>query len=522
MVKKCTQCKTEQEDEQFISQNNRTTLTCTGCRERSLRCNNKYKDERIQLSKNWKHNNKEYIKLYNEFYRSNVHLPQEERELLLQQFKKNHGIEDKVKGVPSAHRKQHHEMNGIIGKYCSIPMCGWKPLTEYNYKYNNWDKLRTTCKACLSMKRKRFSYTISPKSKQNIHYRINLNIRGRILMSINDKKLIKKQKIINYLGCTIDDFIRHIECTFTTGMSWDKYGHYIDQNGIKQIGFHIDHIIPCAAFNLNDPYQLLLCFHWKNCQAMWGIENMSKNAKYDVSDKIKYIESQKNLINQETAEKLVKDILEQIKKEKQKIEQTIKENEVKQQKQKELYKDYLHDQCLKAIQIMFFMYENNIHEKSYKSTPNFIMRNKESRKHGSENPLSKRVCRLSLDGVLLGMSESMKMAAMENKTFQPSISKCCSNPDRLLSSGGFRWCFEHNLDTVQHRARFSLVLKQLCASVKKYHEPKKKQPIQPMSDEIRKKISISMKRLYNTEEGRLLKKLSFVKRAETMKARSST
>lgn len=519
MVKKCTQCKTEQQDDQFLCQNNRNTLTCIRCRERSLRCNNKNKDKRIQLKKNWQDNNKEYIKLYNEFYRNHAHLPQEERELILQEIKKSHGIEDRVKGIASRHRKQHSDVDGIKGKNCSVPECGWKPLTEFNYSSSKWDKLRTTCKACLSIKRKKFSSTSHFISKENIYYRLNTNIRGRILMSINDKKIIKKQKIIHYLGCTIDDFKKHIESTFTEGMSWDKYGHYIDQNGIKQIGFHIDHIIPCVAFDLNDPYQLLLCFHWKNCCAMWGIENMRKSGKYTMYDKIKYIESQKNIINHETADRLVKNILEQIEKEKDAIDKTIKENELKCHRQQELYQVYLHDQCLEAVQIMFFMYENKIHEKSYKSTPIALMKNKETRRSGSENPCSKRVCKLSMDGDLLGIYESMNMAAIENKTFHASISKCCSNPDRLFASGGFRWCFEQNLDGFKHRARLSNVLKQLFAKISRYREPKKKQEGRPQSEEIRKKIAESMKKYNETEEGREKKKKAFEKRSETMNAR---
>lgn len=412
------------------------------------------------------------------------------------------------------------EIDGVLGKNCSVAECGWKPLTDFNFSSSKWDNLRTTCKSCLSTKRKKFSSTSNFISKENICYRLNTNIRGRILMSIHNDKLIKKQKIIHHLGCTMDDFIKHIESTFTEGMSWDKYGHYIDKDGVKQIGFHIDHIIPCTAFDLNDPYQLLLCFHWKNCRAMWGVENMSKGGKYEMTDKVKYIESQKDIISIEKAEKFVQNILEQIEKEKEAVEKAIRENEAKYHKQQQLYKDYLHDQCLEAVQIMFFMYENHIHEKSYQSTPVFLMKNKESRKFGSENPRSKLVCKLSLDGSLLGTYESMNIAATDNKTFHASISKCCSNPNRLFASGGFRWCFQENLDSLQHRARLSNVLNQLLKKIPRYQEPKKKQQDRPQSDEVRKRIAESMKKYNETEESRDKKRKAFEKRSETMNERS--
>jgi len=42
---------------------------------------------------------------------------------------------------------------------------------------------------------------------------------------------------------------------------------------------HIDHFIPCAKFDLNDPEQQRECFNWMNLRIIPASKNLSKNAK---------------------------------------------------------------------------------------------------------------------------------------------------------------------------------------------------------------------------------------------------
>ena len=53
-------------------------------------------------------------------------------------------------------------------------------------------------------------------------------------------------------------------------MSWDK---------INLI--HIDHIIPCSSFDLSDPKQQKICFHYTNLQPLWAVDNLKKGARLD-------------------------------------------------------------------------------------------------------------------------------------------------------------------------------------------------------------------------------------------------
>jgi len=45
--------------------------------------------------------------------------------------------------------------------------------------------------------------------------------------------------------------------------------------------WHVDHKIPCAAFDLTKPKEQSKCFHFTNLQALFVKENLSKGAKLE-------------------------------------------------------------------------------------------------------------------------------------------------------------------------------------------------------------------------------------------------
>ena len=52
-------------------------------------------------------------------------------------------------------------------------------------------------------------------------------------------------------------------------MSWGNYGKW-----------HVDHIRPCASFNLVNEEEQKKCFHYTNLQPLWAKDNLSKGSKY--------------------------------------------------------------------------------------------------------------------------------------------------------------------------------------------------------------------------------------------------
>jgi hypothetical protein len=72
------------------------------------------------------------------------------------------------------------------------------------------------------------------------------------------------------VGCSKPDLIAHIEAQFLPGMSWSNYGRK---------GWEMDHIKPCASFDLTQHDQVLLCFHYTNLRPLWRLDNQRRPRK---------------------------------------------------------------------------------------------------------------------------------------------------------------------------------------------------------------------------------------------------
>ena len=190
--------------------------------------------------------------------------------------KEENNIVDKCKGQPSLYRKIHETINGIIGKEC-CKCKDWKPLTEYNYCNTHWDKLRVECKECLSKWRKDNRITLTKKQLvyeknrklTDAEFKLVCSLRSRLGCAIKRKNSNKNNKTIELLGCSISFLKGYLEGKFKEGMTWENHGEW-----------HIDHIKPCASFNLLDDEQQKKCFHYTNLQPLWAFENLSKGCKY--------------------------------------------------------------------------------------------------------------------------------------------------------------------------------------------------------------------------------------------------
>lgn len=236
-------------------------------------------------------------------------------------------------------RVPHKIIGGVEHKKCG-KCSGYKVLGLFNKNKNSWDTLRNTCKECLKKSRvekkssiqaynkaywknrdveaeknkkrkwrdenrdkvraKNRKYYVEnleyrkeydrnyriknserikqwnrewrrktgyerKKRKNDKHYRVKSNISRRLRALIKQKK----GNTMKYVGCNTQKLLCHIEQQFTENMTWRQY-HLL----------HLDHRVPCKAFDLSDPLEQRVCFWYKNLQPLWAKDNMSKGSKY--------------------------------------------------------------------------------------------------------------------------------------------------------------------------------------------------------------------------------------------------
>lgn len=105
------------------------------------------------------------------------------------------------------------------------------------------------------------------KRREDASNRLVHNMRNRVWKALIGQA--KKDRTMELVGCTPEFLMKYLEKRFKSGMTWDNYGEW-----------HVDHIKPCASFDLTKEEEQRRCFHYTNLQPLWGTENISKGAKY--------------------------------------------------------------------------------------------------------------------------------------------------------------------------------------------------------------------------------------------------
>ena len=108
--------------------------------------------------------------------------------------------------------------------------------------------------------RRRIRYYSDP------NFQLACNLRTRLLSALKGKT--KSKRTLELLGCSIDFLRKHLEKQFKRGMTWDNHSVH---------GWHIDHIKPCAKFDLSKPEEQAKCFNYTNLQPLWAKNNLKKN-----------------------------------------------------------------------------------------------------------------------------------------------------------------------------------------------------------------------------------------------------
>jgi len=206
-----------------------------------------------------------------------------------------------IKYICSCHNKKfeskeklyhhyYHEKNKNNPDYKIQKIINAKKFKEENPEYIrnyillNKEKILSQAKIYyINNKTKRINYNkhrwIINKKKINLEnkkkYETNINAKLRWLLTNRLYRALKgktkSEHTLDLLGCSIEELKNYLERQFKEGMNWNNYSYR---------GWHIDHIKPCASFNLENIEEQRKCFHYTNLQPLWATENQEKGSLY--------------------------------------------------------------------------------------------------------------------------------------------------------------------------------------------------------------------------------------------------
>lgn len=222
---------------------------CIDCKKLLKKCNAKrcpicyMKWKKIQ-QKLWRKYNKEYTKIYRKKHKNKM-----------KKYNQNYQKKNRIK--IQIQRKIHYKLNRnrLIQKAKEWYQKHIEERMNYNKKYNNLNK----------DKRNKKLYV---KRQTDIIFKLTCNLRKRIYAAL--VRNIKSAHTIELIGCSVEFLKQHLEKQFKKGMNWKNYGRN---------GWVVDHIIPCASFNLSKSSEQKKCFNYTNLQPLWDKDNCSKRDK---------------------------------------------------------------------------------------------------------------------------------------------------------------------------------------------------------------------------------------------------
>ena len=219
----------------------------------------KNRKEVLERSKKYQQKNKEKILEYHIKYRL------ENREKIKEGNKKQYykNLEKRRELSRKYRQKNLEKVKEKLRKY------HWKnreKKLEYGKKYYYENKEKFLEKAREYIRKPETRERIRKRRLTDVNYRIKDNLRRRINGSM--VKGYKSARTMELIGCTIEELWKYLEYKFEPWMTRENYGLW-----------HVDHIIPCASFNLIDPEQQKECFHYTNLQPLEAIANIKKGVR---------------------------------------------------------------------------------------------------------------------------------------------------------------------------------------------------------------------------------------------------
>jgi len=183
----------------------------------------------------------------------------------LEHFNKNQNQKDNLslwcKQCFSSYNKTRYSDDVIRQNYLN---------TSKNWYLENKEKASMQNREWIVNNREKYNENQRDKWKNDSSYRLKKLLRCQLNQHLNFQYVKKSKSAAILLGCTIEHLKNHLELQFLPEMSWENHGTV----------WEIDHIKPCASFDLTDPNQQKECFHYTNLQPLFKTTEIAESFGY--------------------------------------------------------------------------------------------------------------------------------------------------------------------------------------------------------------------------------------------------
>jgi hypothetical protein len=261
--KQCNRCDISKPQTEYWMKKGKRVSFCKDCGKKVNSAYYKSNKEQLLASSRVYHKaNKESLKEYNR-----------------QQYLKNRDDRIVKAAQNRVKTKQQVEQHGLSLPNITTKECTscnrLQPVSEF-YIRKTRNTYESVCKRCRVVVERKRRDSDGFREQRRIYLqtyvkptrtKISGNLRTRLAMIVENIVGSKTARSKELLGIDLDTFTKWLEFNLKLdGYDMCNYG--------KQ--WHMDHVIPCAAFDLENTQEQLLCFHWTNIRPLEPRSNMRK------------------------------------------------------------------------------------------------------------------------------------------------------------------------------------------------------------------------------------------------------
>jgi len=213
------------------------------------------KEEIAAGQRKYRQNNKEEITAYNrEYYQEN------KEEIAANKHEYYQENKEKVAAYNREYRQENKEE--IAAR-------------ERKYRQNNKEEIATRERKYRQENKEKIHKYYKKRYHSDPEYNLICRLRTRMNIVVKRAGLDKKcASTSELLGISTQGLKEWLEAQFTEDMTWENRSDW-----------HVDHIIPCDAFDMTVEENQRICFWYKNLQPLWAEENLKKSNTYTEEEK---------------------------------------------------------------------------------------------------------------------------------------------------------------------------------------------------------------------------------------------